>query len=104
MCSHVYFYRGNEKQTVRLWRTLILYHDEYHIHLKYRLSLVYRTEYWTSLFLGGGGGSAYLKRGAYSKFKAFEGALTWSWALIRAVTVILKPLERYCFEIWDSGD
>ena len=52
---------------VRLWRPLILYYYKCHIYLKYRIRVVYRTEYEPRFFSGEGGG-AYLKGGAYSKF------------------------------------
>ena len=37
-------------------------------NLKYRIPLVYRTEYLTLFFLGGVGVGTYLKGGAYSKY------------------------------------
>ena len=91
MCSRVYFYRGNEKQTRTNLKNInvVLLRMS---HSRYRMRLVYRTEYWTSFFLEGG-----WLRGAYSKFQALEralirsGALIWSWAL--------KILTH-----WDRGD
>ena len=87
MCSHGCFFRGNEKQT----RT-----TSKNINFVRMLPYMSPISYWVPnlVFLGGSGeGGAYLKRGAYSKFKTLRGALTWSgaliwsWALIRAFTV-----------------
>ena len=57
-----------------------------------RIRHVYRTEYRNSFFLGGGAGGGWGR--AYYKFWALggalirSGALIWSWALIRAFTLV----------------
>ena len=63
MCSHGYFYRGNEKQTRMTLKNInfVLLGTSHSLKVLYVVRLIYHTEYRTSFFLRGGGG-------AYSKF------------------------------------
>ena len=89
-----YFYQGNEKQTrATLKGHYCLYYLTMSHFIKRTVLTVYvsyivpRTE--TYFFSGEGEAGAYLKEGTYYKFWALGGALIWSWALIRAFTVLL---------------
>ena len=87
MCSHGYFYRGNKKQNRTTLKNINFVLLQMSHLLKYRIRVVYCTEYPASSFLGGrgnggGGGGVVtylkgalipnlsLKRGANSKLGA----------------------------------
>ena len=80
MCSHGYFYRGNEKQT----RTTL---KNINLVLFTNVSFIKSTVYDSYILLSTAPFSRGREGGAYSKFQALGGALIRSGALIRAFTV-----------------
>ena len=123
MCSHGYFYQGNEKQTRA---TLKGHYCLYYLTMSHfikrtvqnRIRVVYRTGYRNSFFLGGGEGGRLLqilslrrgsnsKRGAYLKLGAnssIYGKSVFTCSFGTNVKTTLKPanMKRARNITWQS--